>query len=212
MGLTDDEEGRRVQALYGLLQGDNLLLLDGDHEHLLFRAGIAPLPVENGDPTVDVVDDDPGNLPVLVADDIGHLGQIHAVEDAVHDDGGNIEGDQTVHGAVKILKHHGHGHNHHQVDGHEQLAHREPGHLQLEQAGNQIGPPGGGPLEENDTDGAPHGQSAENTGQHGFHGLEGIPRGQQVDEYRRDEHGIEGGHQQMTAQQPPAQQKEGDVQ
>ena len=56
MGVTDDQEGLGVQLLHRLLDGHNLPLLKGAHKHLLLLAAPGPLPVEDGHPPLQLVD------------------------------------------------------------------------------------------------------------------------------------------------------------
>lgn len=103
--------------------------------------------MEKGDAPVHIVNNGVGNLVVGVADDIGHLGVVHAVEHLIHDEGGDIQGHHAVEGAVDVAEGDGHRHNDQQIHRQKQPPHGQPGQLQLEQAGNEIGAAGGGALE-----------------------------------------------------------------
>ena len=168
--------------------------------------------MEKGDAPVHIVNNGVGNLVVGVADDIGHLGVVHAVEHLVHDEGGDIQGHHAVEGAVDVAEGDGHRHNDQQIHRQKQPPHGQPGQLQLEQAGNEIGAAGGGALEKHHAQGAAHDHAAEDAPQNGLHRLKGVDHVENVDENGGDEHGVKGGHQQVPAQQLPPQQEQGDVQ
>ena len=83
---------------------------------------------------------------MAVTDDVGHLGVVQPVEHHIHDQRGDIQGHQAVQGAVQVAEGDGHRHDDHQVDDHQQLAHGQPGQTELQEAGDEIGAPGGSPL------------------------------------------------------------------
>ena len=211
VGVAHDDEGPGVDLMDQLLHGDDLPLFEGAHEHQLVLSASPALSVEIGQAPVQLLVDGGGHLPGLAGDDIGHLGGVHPVDHAVHGDGGDVQGDDAVQGAVHAPEGEGHQHDHDQVHGQQQLAHREPGEGDLQQAGDQVRPPGGGPLAQDDAQGQPGDHAAEDRGQHGVHGREGEEIGEQVHQHGGGRHGVQGGDQQMSPQQPPPQQEQGDV-
>ena len=76
--------------------------------------------------------------------------------------------------------------------------------------GGQIGAAGGGALLEDQTHGETHGQSAEDAGQQGVHGLP-VMKGQQIHKHGGDEHSVQRAYQQLAADKLPAQQKQGNI-
>ena len=212
MGVAHDQKGVRVHLLHRRLDGGDLPLLEGAHQHVLLLARIGPLAVEDGHPPVQPPENGLRDLLVPVADDIGHLRLVHAVQHPVHDNGGDIQRHQPVQGGFQRAEHRRHRQDHRQIDAHQQLAHGQPRQLQLQQAGQQVGAAGGGPLLKHQPQGQPHEHPAEDGGQHGVHGLPVVEGGEHVDEHRRDEHGVQRRHQQPPADELPPQQEQGDVQ
>ena len=167
--------------------------------------------MEDGDTLVQVLHQGAADFLVVVADDVGHLGGVHAVEHAVQSQGGDVQCHQAVEGGVDGLEGQGHGHHYDQVHGQQQLAHRQPLEYQLEKPSGQVGAAGGGALLEHKAQGQAHEQAAEDTGQQRLHGLPVIQGGENVDEHRGDEHGVQRQHQQPPANELPAKDKQGDV-
>ena len=76
-------------------------------------------------------------------------------------------GHHAVEGAVDVAEGDGHRHNDQQIHRQKQPPHGQPGQLQLEQAGNEIGAAGGGALEKHHAQGAAHDHAAEDAPQNG---------------------------------------------
>ena len=113
--------------------------------------------------------------------------------------------------AVDVAEGHGHQKDHCHIHHQQQLTHRCPGQLQLDQAGDQIGASGGGSLGKNDAQGqTDHGPAADRR-QHLIHGLI-VDQGQHVHRGGGQDHGVQGAYQQMSADVLPAQDKQGDIQ
>ena len=211
VGIAHDEKGGGVGLLYRPLQGHDLLLLEGAHEHVFCLPGPGPGPPEDGDAPVQLRTDGADDLLGSVADDIGHLGVVQAVEHPVDDQGGDIQGDQPVQGAAQAVEGQSGQGDDHQVHRHDQGAHGQMAEAELQQPGDEIGAAGGGSLEEHHPKGQPDQRAAEDGGQHGVHGREGVTGGQQVHPQGGGGGGEEGGGQQLPPQQPPAQQEQGQV-
>ena len=81
----------------------------------------------------------------LVADDIGHLGVVQAVEHPVHDDGGDIQGHQPVQGAAQALEGQATQGDDHQVHAMSSVPMGSQAKLSFQQPGDEIGAAGGAP-------------------------------------------------------------------
>ena len=84
--------------------------------------------------------------------------------------------------------------------------------LQLQEPCGHFRAAGGGALMQQHAAADAHHDTPVNAGQNGIHGREGIQGGQHVDHQGADGGGVQGRNQQITADLPPAQDKQGDVQ
>ena len=145
---------------------------------------------------------------MAVADDIGHLGGIGAVDHLVDGHGDQRQGDHAIQRTGQIPEDQGVRHRHQNVDGKTQGTDAEALQLQLQQPGRQLRTAGGGPLPQHDAAGDADDDAAVQTGQNGLHRLEGMHRRQTVDHQRADGRGIDGGEQEILADEPPAQHEQ----
>ena len=190
----------------------DLLLLESHQQHLLFRAGVTTLTLQKRDTPVQVLQQHVRHGLPPVGDDIGHLGGIQAIEHGIHHPGSHEQPYCTVQRCLHAAEHHCRQRQHYKIWNQHQLPHGEPGHPQLQEPGHHIRAAGGGTLGEHDPQAQAHQCAAAQRCQHGIHGGKMVCRSDGVNGHRTDEHGKEGGSQQMKADVFPAREKQRNIQ
>ena len=147
----------------------------------------------------------------VVADDIGHLGGVRAVDDLVHQQRGDIERDDAVERAGHVAEDERVAERHEHVDHEAERADGDGLELELQQPRGQLRAAGGGALAQHHAEGDAADRTAVETREDGIHRLERMHRGERVDHDGADGRGVQGGKQQRLADLFPPEDKERDV-